>query len=198
MKASDILWVALLVTGTAALLTGGLLLSGCGKDKPKSDPQPEKTATLRFHSFDGGGPSYDFSVEDDGIVSLDSRREYDKPNHEELDGAGYDVVLTLTGKKAGETVLTVTGDSPVAEVETEKYRVTVAKDLSVTTEQLSDNSGADSAEERQLIVIESGHSYYATMADNACADANHDGKVSIKDVTQIQRYLAEMIDSLDA
>ena len=165
MKASDILWVALLVTGAAALLTGGLLLSGCGKDKP----QQEKTATLRFRSFDGGGPSYDFFVENDSIVSLDSRREYDKPNHEELDGAGYDGVLTLTGKKAGETVLTVTGDSPVAEVETEKYRVTVAKDLSVTAERLDET--ADSAEERQLIVIVSGHSYYAIMADNASADA---------------------------
>ena len=90
------------------------------------------------YSFDGGGPEYDFSIENPEIADFSTQREYSKPNHEELDGAGYDVVLTLTGKKAGETVLTASYSSPIGDSGAKKYRVTVADDLSVTAEQMTD------------------------------------------------------------
>ena len=134
MKISNIIWAALIAGAVAAIAAGGFLLSGCGKDNAKNG----KTAELRFHSFDGGGPEYDFSIENPETADFSTQREYSKPNHEELDGAGYDVVLTLTGKKAGETVLTATYDSPIGDSGAKKYRVTVADDLSVTAEQMTD------------------------------------------------------------
>ena len=134
MKTSNIIRIALVAGAVIAGAACAFLFSGCTKDEPKAG----KTAELRFHSFDGGGPEYSFSIEDQDIAEYSSQREYSKPNHEELDGAGYDVVLTLTGKKAGETVLTASYSSPIGDNGVEKYRVTVADDLSVTAEQMTD------------------------------------------------------------
>ena len=134
MKTSNIIRIVLVAGAVIAGAACAFLFSGCTKDEPKAG----KTAELRFHSFDGGGPEYDFSIENPEIADFSTQREYSKPNHEELDGAGYDVVVTLTGKKAGETVLTATYDSPIGDSGAKKYRVTVADDLSVTAEQMTD------------------------------------------------------------
>ena len=69
---------------------------------------PEET--LQYHSYDGGGPTYTVTVGDPDKVACTKTVEYDKPNHAELNGAGYDVTFTLTGKSPGETTVTVTCD----------------------------------------------------------------------------------------
>ena len=134
MKTSNIIRIALVAGAVIAGAACAFLFSGCTKDEPKAG----KTAELRFHSFDGGGPEYDFSIENPEIADYSTERKYNKPDHEELDGAGYDIVLTITGKKAGETVLTASYSSPIGDNGVEKYRVTVADDLSVTANQLTD------------------------------------------------------------
>jgi len=95
----------------------------------------KEQATLSFHSFDGGGPQYSIELDSD-IVSHESKKEYNKPDHKRLRGAGYDVIFTFTGLKAGETVVTVKKRSPIHERENEdrKYKLKVDKDLNVTIE----------------------------------------------------------------
>lgn len=165
MKFSKIIWIAVLSGAAIAGAACACLLSGCTKDAPKGG----KTAELSFHSFDGGGPEYSFSIKDPDIADFTTQRKYDKPDHEELDGAGYDVVLTLTGKKAGKTVLTAEYSSPIGDSGVEKYSVTVADDLSVTAKQLSDTDSNN--EDQEMIVLVSGHTFYAEVADNPSAEA---------------------------
>ena len=44
-------------------------------------------AVLPFDSFEGGGPEFDIVLDSD-IITYTRRKEYAKPNHGELDGAG--------------------------------------------------------------------------------------------------------------
>jgi len=90
---------------------------------------------LTFHSFDGGGPEYEATVADPAIVACTETIRYNKSNHEQLTGAGYDVFFTLTGKSPGTTTVTVTGDSPIADIEPETYTVTVNEALQIRIEQ---------------------------------------------------------------
>lgn len=115
-----------------------LLLVGC-KAAKKNEPAP-KTASLQFHSFDGGGPRFDCRLDDPELVGVESRRDYDKENHEELTGAGYTVTFTFTGKKPGQTLLTVTSDSPIAPEPTQRYTVTVDEALNVTLTHLEEDA----------------------------------------------------------
>ena len=100
----------------------------------------KEQAMLSFHSFDGGGPRYSIELDSD-IVSYESKKEYDKPDHKRMRGAGYDVIFTFTGLKTGETVVTVKKRSPIHERENEdrKYRLKVDKDLNVTIEPIKPN-----------------------------------------------------------
>ena len=91
-----------------------------------------KKASLSFSSFDGGGPKFSCTPDDPTLVSVESSREYAKKNHAELDGAGYTITFTLTGKKPGQTGLTVTADSPIAPESERRYTVTVDEKLNVT------------------------------------------------------------------
>ena len=95
----------------------------------------KEKATLTFHSFDGGGPRYSV-VFDSDIVSCRKEKRYNKPDHKRLKGAGYDVVFTFTGLKAGETVVTVQKRSPVKEAlnEDRQYKLKVDNDLNVKIE----------------------------------------------------------------
>ena len=69
---------------------------------------PEETLT--YHSYDGGGPRYTVTIKDPAIVACEKTVEYAKSDHSQLEGAGYDVTFTLTGKVPGETTVTVTCD----------------------------------------------------------------------------------------
>jgi len=125
------------------LLLTGIILNGqfvsAGNTIMKMLAGKEQ-ATLSFHSFDGGGPRYSIELDSD-IVSYESKKEYDKPDHKRMRGAGYDVIFTFTGLKTGETVVTVKKQSPIHERENEdrKYRLKVDKDLNVTIEPIKPN-----------------------------------------------------------
>ena len=96
---------------------------------PDGGPLEYKEApTLSFHSFDGGGPEYSVEIADPTVVSCTQERVYPDPDHEELDGAPYDVVFTFTGLKQGSTAVTVRQSGPDGEEETE-YLVTVNEAL---------------------------------------------------------------------
>ena len=99
---------------------------------PPTESGFEKNPTLTFDSFDGGGPEYTVEIEDTEILSCSSERRYDKPNHEELTGSGYDVILTFTGLMPGDTVVTVRGESPIVPEEEHVYDVIVDEELNVS------------------------------------------------------------------
>ena len=128
----------------AAVALGALLLLGCVSCAKNEPETPDVTAqtdgdalcTLSFHSFDGGGPSYDVSIGDESVVSCTSERQYNDPDHDQIDGAAYNVILSFKGLKTGSTTVTVVSNSPIMESETWVYTAVVDETLRVTlTEQ---------------------------------------------------------------
>ena len=142
-----------------ALLGGLLMLSffGCNKDtknpaEPTSPAVPTATgaaaetagavptesaaasadATLVFRSFDGGGPSFQMEAEDPSALSYRSEKVYNSPKHDQMTGAGYKVIFTLTGLKPGDTAFTITADSPISGKETYRYNAHIDANLNVT------------------------------------------------------------------
>ena len=107
----------------------------------------DKTATLRFESFDGGGPTFDVIIEDESIVSYSAVRKYASEDHEMMTGAGYDEVFTFTGIKPGETDMRIEVRSPIADNFDANYKVVVSEDLSVKIEELSISEEAESVDE---------------------------------------------------
>ena len=120
--------IVLLLCGVAAF---GFVGCTHGK-KPKTD---DKSSTLSFHSFDGGGPSYNVEIQDPSVLSYTSEQKYGKEDHEELDGAGYDVIFTFHGLKSGSTTVTITAESPIMPTETTVYAAAVDEALKVTLTQ---------------------------------------------------------------
>ena len=103
--------------------------------------EDKETVTMTFSSFDGGGPEYSAEIEDGSIAEISREKKYDKPDHDEVDGAGYKVIYNITGKKPGKTRLTVSctmrGDKEGDRV----YEVTVAKNNKVTVEPVEEQAG---------------------------------------------------------
>ena len=93
-------------------------------------------ATLSFHSFDGGGPSYDVELGSD-IVSYECKRKYARADHDRLCGAGYDVIYTFRGVRSGQTTMKVKMRSPIAGNEDRTYAVTVDEHLNVGIKHLA-------------------------------------------------------------
>ena len=107
-----------------------LLLAGCNSEKDK------RYASLSFHSYDGGA-EYSIVVKDTSIVSCTTGKEYSKANHEELNGAGYNITFTFTGKKEGKTTATVTENMPFKDNSNNiVYELKVDKKLKVTIEKI--------------------------------------------------------------
>ena len=103
------------------------------------ESKKEGVATLSFESFDGGGPEFNVVLEDEGLVSYESKKEYTNADHEDLDGAGYTVTFSFTGKAKGETGMTIEERSPIGDNFDHKYKVSVAEDLSVTIEDIEES-----------------------------------------------------------
>lgn len=120
---------ALVLTAIAGLFAA--LLYGC-TEAPK-----EKTA-LSFHSFDGDGPEYSVEIGDASVLSCQAERHYAKANHEELNGAGYDVVFAFGRLKEGKTTVTVTCTLHGTEEDKTVYDATVDGGLKVTLEKRED------------------------------------------------------------
>lgn len=151
------------------------MITSCTKENEvmEIDSMNLQSATLEFHSFDGGGPEYSVVIEDPSIVSYSSERKYSKSNHEELDGAGYTVIFTFTGLKQGETKMTVQERSPIADNSDTVYNVTVANDLTVTlTKMTTKDIDAVASEPIRTLVIDTGKQvFYAHLEDNSSAKA---------------------------
>ena len=97
-------------------------------------PRYEEHPALSFHSYDGGGPEYTVEIADPAILSCAKEREYSKPDHAELDGAGYDVIFTFTGLKPGTTTVTVIMDFNGPGIDS-VYEATVNEELYVSLEE---------------------------------------------------------------
>ncbi len=141
----------------------------------------DKTATLRFDSFDGGGPEFQAILDDPSLVSSEEKKVYSRGDHEEIDGAGFTVVFTFTGQKSGETKLKVEERSPIAGNADYEYSVKVDGDLRVTIEQLAvtdPNEVIDLdevVEPSAVLVIDcGGRIFYADFVDNPSAEAFRD------------------------
>ena len=104
-----------------------LLFGSCRKTPP---------AILSFSSFDGGGPRFTVSIDDESIVSAKEKHRYKDANHDKIRGAGYDVIFTFTGLKTGTTRMKISADSAAADNRDRYYIVTVDEALKVAIEQV--------------------------------------------------------------
>jgi len=116
----------------------GILLMLCSLLMAFSFAEPcnaESSAVLVFESFDGGGPQYEVSGFDESIVSLGVARKYNKEDHEMMTGSGYNVIMTFTGQKPGNTTAHISCFSPIADNWERDYDITVDRNLNVTVKE---------------------------------------------------------------
>ena len=99
-------------------------------------PREKQTASVSFDSFDGGGPEFSVRIDDPEIAACESRRQYAKDDHEQMTGAGYQVIFTFTGLSAGETTATISARSPIADNFDAVYAIRVDGDGGVALELL--------------------------------------------------------------
>ncbi len=127
-------------------------------------------ATLTFESFDGGGPEFNVVIADEEIVSYESRVEYDEPDHDEMNGAGYDKSITFTGLKPGETTVVIEERSPISDNLDHRYKITVDDELNVQIEQLSVKDINEETGEGMILKI-NGEDYPVEWEDNESVEA---------------------------
>ena len=131
-------FLLLTVIAFALLLLVGCAATPCGDDSDGNvKMQDSSQATLVYSSFDGGGPEYTVTIEDDSIASYTQYHRYPEEESGEIEGSGYDVVLEFTGQKPGETEVTVSARSSIAENFDESFLVRVDENLNVKLEQQS-------------------------------------------------------------
>ena len=128
------------------------------------------TASLSFESFDGGGPEFNVVISDESIVSYDRKSKYRDPDHEKMNGSGYDVTITFTGIKPGETTVIIEERSPIADNLDHKYRITVDDELNVQIEQLSVKDINEEVGEGMILKI-NGEDYPVEWEDNESVEA---------------------------
>ena len=104
-----------------------LLFGSCRKTPP---------TTLSFSSFDGGGPRFTVTIDDESIVTAEETHRYKDEDHDRITGAGYDVIFTFTGLKTGTTRMKISADSTEADNRDRYYIVTVDEALKVAVEQV--------------------------------------------------------------
>lgn len=141
----------------------------------ESVPPVKTTASVSFESFDGGGPEFSARIGNPEIASYESQRHYYKDDHDQMTGAGYEVVFTFTGLKAGETKATISARSPIADNFDAVYSIKVDQPGNVTLEQLEEtdfNEVVEAIRPVPMLVIEANDSYfYASLEDNSTAEA---------------------------
>ncbi len=135
-----------------------------------ADHTTGKTASLSFESFDGGGPEFNVVIADESIVSYESRTKYYNDDHEQMNGSGYDVIITFTGIKPGETTVLIEERSPIADNLDHKYKATVDDELNVQIEQLSVKDINEEVSEELHIKI-NGVNYKTEWEDNESVQA---------------------------
>ncbi len=92
---------------------------------------PPSPKTISCHSFEGGGPEYQFQTVVKGIFTWYSQRQYAKADHERLCGAGYDAIFSLYPLRTGTGTAILTGSSPICPTETLKITVDVDDQLNL-------------------------------------------------------------------
>ena len=162
------------------LLALGLMMGGCTASKKE-----DAGTKLSFRSFDGGGPQYSVRVDDPTLVSAAQTKRYAKKDHKVLEGAGYEVIFTFTGLKAGTTVLTVEERSPIAGNYDHIYEVTVDENLQVTLRELTVEDLNEAVTPMAVLVIETADRlFYAAFEDNSSAaalrDRLNDGPIAVE------------------
>ncbi len=135
-----------------------------------NEDSEEKTASLSFESFDGGGPEFNVVIADESIVSYVSKLKYRDPDHEKMHGSGYEEIITFTGMKPGGTTMIIEERSPIADNLDHKYRVTVDDELNVQIEQLSVKEINVEAGEGIILKI-NGEEYPVEWEDNESVEA---------------------------
>ena len=168
---SKSIWLILLTLIVLSLIAV-LLFAACRSGTNETDDPADSGASLSFDSFDGGGPEYTVSLEDPSIATYTATRRYDKPNHAELDGAGYTVTFVFQGVKPGSTTVTVSADSPIAPEEDAVYTLVVDEALHVTLtlqEKLSEKTEAVKPVPT-LVMVVNDVIVYPTLAQTAAAD----------------------------
>ena len=136
----------------------------------ESDNSGGEKAKLSFESFDGGGPDFNVVIANEGIVSYETEVKYRSSDHGEMDGSGFDKIITFTGIKPGETTLVVVERSPIADNLDHKYRVTVDDELNVQMELLSVKDINGDAGEGMILVID-GEEYPVEWEENESVEA---------------------------
>ncbi len=110
------------------LLAALLCISFCAAEE---DGAGGEETVLRFSSFAGGGYEYTCKVDDPSVVRCEAGYEYEE-HAEEIDGASFDFIVSLTGLKPGSTSVTVYARSPILENADSIYTVTVDDALRIT------------------------------------------------------------------
>ena len=188
MKLHYFLIPAAVAAGLAVVIA---LLTGCGgSDKPQGTDAP-RTAVLSFDSFDGGGPEYSATVGDPSVVSCTSERKYAKADHEQLDGAGYDMIFTFTGLKEGTSDVTVRMSSPIMGSETYRYRADVDEGLNVALTRLEDATEDDNT------VIEPAAMFAVGVGDKTYP-ADHEYNPAVEELIQRLSASGELTLELSA
>ena len=90
---------------------------------------------MHLDSFDGGGPEYEFTTEKKGIFTWYCRRQYYKADHEELCGAGFDVIYSLFPLRKGTASAILKADSPICPEPPRRIYVNVSDKLEVSISQ---------------------------------------------------------------
>ena len=135
-----------------------------------SDNTGGEKAKLSFESFDGGGPDFNVVITNEGIVSYETEVKYHSSDHGEMDGSGFDKIITFTGIKPGETTVVVEKRSPIADNLDHKYRVTVDEELNVQIDQLSVKDINEEAGEGMILMID-GEEYPVEWEENESVEA---------------------------
>ncbi len=141
----------------------------------ESKPPVKNTASVSFESFDGGGPEYSVRIDDPEISSYESKRHYYKDDHDQMTGAGYEVVFTFIGLKTGETKATISARSPIADNFDAVYSIKVDEAGNIALELLEERDASGPVEAVRpvpMLVIEANDTwFYASLEDNSSAQA---------------------------
>ena len=128
------------LTALFCVFASALAFIGCGgkssEGDGKSAESDEKGATLSFSSFDGGGPEFSIAIDNPDVLAAEQTRKYGNPRHAEMDGSPFDVVFRFTGLKPGETTLTISARSPIADNFDARYNAKVDAELNVSLEEI--------------------------------------------------------------
>ncbi len=135
------------LTAIFCVFASALAFIGCGgksseddvkssENDVKSTESDEKGATLSFSSFDGGGPLFSIEIDYPDVLAATQTRVYGNPRHAEMDGSPFDVVFRFTGLKPGETTLTISARSPIADNFDALYTAKVDASLSVSLKEI--------------------------------------------------------------